>query len=75
MYVTSAVVLFLFFCFGFSGLIYQVIFRCIHNDLGVALASMGALDQALEHFRGAVELDAAFVEAQQNLTAALQSSR
>ena len=46
-----------------------------HNNLGVALASMGVLNQALDNFRRAVELDPGFVEARQNLTAALQLSR
>jgi hypothetical protein len=42
----------------------------LHNNLGVALASMGDVRAALEHFREAVRLDPDFTEARQNLTAA-----
>jgi spermidine synthase len=40
------------------------------NDLGVALASLGEVNQAVEHFSRAVTLEPDFVEAQQNLAAA-----
>ena len=42
-----------------------------HNNLGVALAMQGKLDEAVEHFRRAVELDPDSVEAQTNLATAL----
>jgi len=38
-----------------------------HNDLGVALASMGQVDEARDQFRRAVELRPDFQEAQRNL--------
>ena len=38
-----------------------------HNNFGVALASMGRIDQAVEHFRRAVVLDPGFEEARNNL--------
>jgi Flp pilus assembly protein TadD len=41
-----------------------------HNDLGVALASMGQVDEAADHFRRAVELQPEFAEARRNLEAA-----
>jgi predicted membrane-bound spermidine synthase len=39
----------------------------VHNNLGVALASMGQIDQAAVHFRRAVALEPAFDEARNNL--------
>ena len=45
------------------------------NDLGVALASLGNLNQAVEHFSRAVTLAPDFVEAQQNLAAARTALR
>ena len=41
-----------------------------HNDLGIALASLGDLSDATEHFRRAVALDPAFDEARRNLASA-----
>ena len=41
-----------------------------HNDLGVALASMGRVDEAAGHFRRAVELRPEFQEARRNLESA-----
>jgi predicted membrane-bound spermidine synthase len=41
-----------------------------HNDLGVALASMGQVEEAAAHFQRAVDLDPDFAEARQNLEAA-----
>jgi Flp pilus assembly protein TadD len=41
-----------------------------HNDLGIALASLGDLSHAAEHFRRAVALDPAFDEARRNLASA-----
>jgi Flp pilus assembly protein TadD len=41
-----------------------------HNDLGVALASMGQVDDARDQFRRAVELRPEFAEARRNLEAA-----
>jgi protein O-mannosyl-transferase len=38
-----------------------------HNNLGLALAERGALDEAIQEFRRAVEVDPAFVEAYTNL--------
>jgi tetratricopeptide (TPR) repeat protein len=38
-----------------------------HNDLGVALASLGRVDEALRHFRQAVSLQPDFAEARKNL--------
>jgi spermidine synthase len=40
------------------------------NDLGVALASMGQVDEAIDHFRRAVDLRPEFTEARRNLEAA-----
>jgi hypothetical protein len=39
------------------------------NDLGVVLASMGRIDEALVHFQRAVELRPDFIEARRNLEA------
>jgi spermidine synthase len=41
-----------------------------HNNLGVALASMGAIAEAAEHFRAATTLDPTFTEARNNLARA-----
>jgi tetratricopeptide (TPR) repeat protein len=38
-----------------------------HNNLGLALAERGALDEGIQEFRRAVEIDPAFVEAYTNL--------
>ena len=38
-----------------------------HNNLGLALAERGALDEGIQEFRRAVEVDPAFVEAYTNL--------
>ena len=38
-----------------------------HNNLGLVLAKRGALAEAIDHFRRAVEVDPAFVEAYTNL--------
>jgi tetratricopeptide (TPR) repeat protein len=38
-----------------------------HNNLGIVLAKRGALDEAIGHFRRAVEIDPTFVEAYSNL--------
>ena len=38
-----------------------------HNNLGIGLRELGQKDEALEQFRRAVELDAAFAPAQTNL--------
>ncbi|MEQ1758065.1 MAG: fused MFS/spermidine synthase [Vicinamibacterales bacterium] len=46
-----------------------------HNDFGVALASLGDLRQAIEHFTRAVALAPDFLEAQQNLAAARAATR
>jgi Flp pilus assembly protein TadD len=45
-----------------------------HNDLGVALASMGQVDDARTHFRRAVELRPDFQEARRNLDQASSTS-
>jgi hypothetical protein len=47
----------------------------LQNNLGVALASMGDVRGALDHFREAVRLDPDFTEARQNLAAAEQATR
>ena len=44
-----------------------------HNDLGIALASLGDLSQATEHFRQAVVLAPSFEEARRNLASALKA--
>jgi Flp pilus assembly protein TadD len=44
-----------------------------HNNLGVALASLGDVAAAAEHFKTAVSLDPQFIEARNNLAAALAS--
>jgi tetratricopeptide (TPR) repeat protein len=41
-----------------------------HNDLGVALASMGRVEEAAQHFRKAIELQPDFAEAKRNLESA-----
>ena len=38
-----------------------------HNNLGIGLRELGQGDEALEHFRRAVELEPAFAPAQTNL--------
>jgi len=45
------------------------------NDLGVALASVGNMREAIEHFTRAVQLAPEFIEARQNLAAAQQALR
>jgi Flp pilus assembly protein TadD len=50
-------------------------FAAGHNSLGIALASLGRLDQAAEQFQLAVQLDPTFVEARRNLQAAQQRRR
>jgi Flp pilus assembly protein TadD len=42
----------------------------VHNDLGVALASLHQVGEAAAHFRTAVGLDPRFDEARRNLSAA-----
>jgi Flp pilus assembly protein TadD len=42
----------------------------VHNNLGVALASMGRVADAREHFSRALELQPDFAEARRNLAAA-----
>jgi Flp pilus assembly protein TadD len=39
----------------------------IHNDLGVALAKLGRLEDAVVHFRHAVRLDPEFRAAKDNI--------
>ena len=46
-----------------------------HNNLGVALASMGLVDEALPHFRRAVALSPGHAAAQRNLAAAQAATR
>jgi Flp pilus assembly protein TadD len=43
------------------------------NDLGVALASLGMIDEARDHFRRAVALQPGFTEARRNLESAEQA--
>jgi Flp pilus assembly protein TadD len=38
-----------------------------HNNLGIALASLGEIEGAIDHFQQALRLQPAFVDAQQNL--------
>jgi len=38
-----------------------------HNNLGIALASQGKLDEAIDQFQQALRLQPAFVDAQRNL--------
>jgi tetratricopeptide (TPR) repeat protein len=38
----------------------------MHNDLGVALAIAGRLEEALQHYEEAVQLNPDFAEAQRN---------
>ena len=38
-----------------------------HNNLGIALASQGELDAAIDQFQRALTLQPAFVDAQRNL--------
>jgi len=45
-----------------------------HNDLGVALASIGQVGEAADHFRRAVELRPEFAEARRNLDQASSTS-
>ena len=45
-----------------------------HNNLGVALASAGAVAEAATHFAEAVRLQPDFTEARQNLAAATGGS-
>jgi tetratricopeptide (TPR) repeat protein len=42
----------------------------IHNDLGIALAATGRLDEAIEQFSQALQLDPGSAEARRNLAAA-----
>jgi Flp pilus assembly protein TadD len=46
-----------------------------HSDLGIALASMGQLGQAIDQFKQAVGLEPEFDEARRNLASALQGRR
>jgi spermidine synthase len=41
-----------------------------HNDLGVALASMGRVEEAAQHFQRAIQLEPGFAEARRNLESA-----
>ena len=43
-----------------------------HNNLGIALASQGKLDEAIDQFQQALTLDPEFPNARRNLTAALR---
>jgi spermidine synthase len=45
------------------------------NDLGVALASLGRIREAVEHFTRAAQLAPDFIEARENLAAAQQALR
>jgi len=45
-----------------------------HNDLGIALASLGDIRQATEHFRQAVAIDPALDEARRTLASALKAA-
>jgi tetratricopeptide (TPR) repeat protein len=47
----------------------------VHNNLGVALASMGRVADAREHFSRALELQPDFAEARRNLAAATAARR
>jgi len=47
----------------------------VHNNLGIALASTGRLDEAIEVFRRALSLKPDFAPARRNLDAALQQRR
>ena len=38
-----------------------------HNNLGVALASLGQIDEALAHFREALAIQPDYADAQENL--------
>jgi lipoprotein NlpI len=38
-----------------------------YNNLGIALASQGEVDKAIDHFQAALRVQPAFVEAQRNL--------
>lgn len=42
------------------------------NNLGVALASVGRLDEAIEEFRRALAIRPGFADAERNLAMALQ---
>jgi Flp pilus assembly protein TadD len=46
-----------------------------HNCLGVALASQGRTDEALDQFRAAVRLDPSAPQARDNLAQAVKSKR
>jgi len=43
----------------------------IHNSLAIVLRNLGQLDQAISHFRKAVQIEPGYTEAQQNLSTAL----
>jgi tetratricopeptide (TPR) repeat protein len=46
-----------------------------HNNLGVALASLGQIDEALAHFRAALAIRPDYTDAQENLNLVLQMQR
>ena len=50
-------------------------FADAHNNLGIALASLGKLDEAIEHFREAIRLDPSFPDAKNNLAIALAQKK
>jgi protein O-GlcNAc transferase len=44
-----------------------------HNNLGVAVGMLGRLDEAIGHFRRALQIRPDYSDAQRNLAAALQA--
>ena len=43
-----------------------------HNNLGIALASVGRLDDAIDQFKQALAIDPAFEDARRNLAMAMR---